>query len=278
MTKLGTQLATRLAGGAASGVGGTADDIGNILGALTFAEYRASDRNSPASVNPRISIAAGGGIDSWPEEYGRNAALTQLTAQTARQPALGAASFNSRPGVTFDGVANYLAATLSPTVATGSRLYWWITFGWHGTPAASDTVLELATSGNSTRVLVETGALAAAYGPYHNLTGTDDDNRTTYAMDTGVSHCLQGGTLTSTTNKFARDAVYINGQGTDVLTAGASTNLFLGGSAAAAPGARFAPIVVQQLVIAHNTASITSLPTAQQIADVAAILMSRGGL
>jgi hypothetical protein len=260
------------------GVVGATDDIGLVLGSLTFAEYRASDRNSPASVNPRISVVGGGGVDNWPEEYGRNVALTQLTAETARQPALGATSFNSRPGVTFDGVANYLASpTLSPTIATGARLYWWLSFGWHGTPDALDTALDVVTAGLSTRIAVYT-VDGSAYGPSQSLAGTDDDELGAYAMDTGAFHVVQGGVLSTTTNKFARDAVYRNGDGTGVLTAGATTLIYLGGGAAVAPGFRFAPIVVQQLVIAHNVSSITALPTDQQIADVTAILMSRAGL
>lgn len=235
-----------------------------ILGSsLLFADYCAADWASPYHLNPRVTIATG--VSDWPEDQRRNTSMVQAT--TTKQPVL-AASFGTRPGITFDGSDDYVRAVLSPTIAVGSRVYVWIAAQWTASPAgnfAGGFTLARSTDGNGMNIMTNASA-GAQYGFYNNSLsdGTDSFNNVV-SIDTS-RHAWETGALSTTTSKFRVDGTGYNGSFTGTLAT--AVHNWFGFGANLGTGSQNAKLRVHRVVVAHNPASITDLPTAAQIVSM----------
>jgi hypothetical protein len=96
------------------GRGAAAPTPESILGSLLYADWDARRTDL-------LSFATG--VSSWRD---RVASIDQVQGVGAAQPVYGATAFHGGPGLTFDGVNDYLLATLTSALASGTRPYAWI--------------------------------------------------------------------------------------------------------------------------------------------------------
>ena len=263
-----------------SGIGPIRATPLSILGsALLFADYWAADRNNVAAVNPRITIT-GAGVSDWPEEATRNVALTQGT--DANRPVLSATSFGGRPGVTLDGSNDGLFCTMSPSMAIGSRLYIWLVAHWTTTSIGKDYARSVEISRETAGVADAAVAIISAtdagnlFGGFGNLSDGDDDAAGVAANGQAISTTRgvwEYGLLATTTGKFVQSGTATDGTFTGTLKTGTHAKLSLG-CRHQTTGAELleAPVCVHRLVIAHNPADITALPTSAQLTAMRAYL------
>jgi hypothetical protein len=252
----------------ALGLGGTTPaDPYSILGPLLFADYYAADRDDPSAVNPRITVATG--VSSWPEEASRNTAVAQAVG--GKQPALSATSFNGRPGVTFDGVDDFLKCTLSPTIAAGGRAYIFAA-AQILTTTGTRRHLSLEHSTDASALLMQsTDATHLGYA-WVGINGGADG--TTYAghpatVDT-TARLYEYGNRSVTADQFVKSATGYAGTLTGTL-ANAVSVLQLATVNPTTP-LQWSNICFHRIIIAHNTSSITAEPSAAQIAAMRTLL------
>ena len=245
-----------------------------LLGSsLIFADYCAAHTSNLSAVNPYITI--GTGVSSWPEEASRNGAFAQGT--TTRQPALSATSFNGWPGITADGSNDGLFAILNPTIATGSRLYMWILGKWTTTSIGKDyaRILELSATAPATDSnvsFISSTDASNKFGGFSSLSdGTDDaagvsSNGATMTTD---AQLWEYGLINSTTGKLV-----VNGSATDGTVSGTTVTTTFSRAAMfyRLTDVLQAPACIHRVVIAHNTSSITALPSASQLAEMRILL------
>lgn len=241
-----------------------------ILGPLMFADYYAADRDNPAAVNPRITLS-GSNVTSWPEEETRNAALGLGGGNSA----ISATSFGGKPGVTFSGTSG-LTATLSPTIASGARIYMWVVASFT-TTTLPDTYGGLVEVGAFSTPTVFTGLLliygqksnSTLYSAHNNAGG--NDTITGPALSTSRL-VYETGELSTTTAQLVVGGTGYNGARTDAT--GAAFNKINFGARIYTNGddAYHGPVVIHRVVLAHNPNSITAQPSTYQIAAMRDLL------
>lgn len=232
-TNLSTNLATNLAGGGGS-------IFQQVLGANLLFEFAASDLTATP-------------VSSWASRNGNGT----LTAAGAARPTWANNSFNSGPGVTFDGVANDMRATLVSAVLSGQRPYVWWVAQW---PSAAGTqiagVIADALPLNVSYLEMYTGA-----GTYQSARKPSDGAETvnsTVAVDAN-RHLIKTGLTAGGTACMVADAVSANGAkaggaGSDlpVFELGCENGAFFA-------NVRFAHIVAARTGVATGDATDTAI-------------------
>ena len=229
----------------------------SILGSLYHSDFWAIDSGI---------VLNAGNVSSWPNRGLNGAAAVQATA--ANQPAYSASSFNGQPGVTFDGVNDSLAATMSTTSPAGARIVVFAAVQLVAAPAAASVFLEFGQVARTNVMLfgcpVGSGA---TFGGRATLSDGTDEAAGTLTSDTN-RHVLTYMLINSNTGRVQEDATLANGTFHGTLD-GTKDTIALGSSCA--PGG-FTNVRYHRIIIAHDPANPGNLPSAGQIAAVQALL------
>lgn len=215
-------------------------DLGTVL-------YSWLDANDPATIS-----LSGANVTQWSDKSGNN--VHAVNATSASQPLYSASSFQSKGGITFDGVNDFLAITTStPMRNTSHGVYWVMKRISQGTndgyaPSITSAVAIPQTTDFGSLQYIKTNLTGASY-PYYNTAGSFDGGGT-FANDTPYIMAFQSNTTGW--------GVWKNGDITGT-TSSLSAPTSLGGyvlASQAAP-ARYANIVIAEVIMVSSTSLAT---------------------